>query len=215
MVASPNEKSLSLGPFTESPAPSKSSTLFPVFSPLANAYSRLSSWRTALGLPNPGSVENLQKEVKSELFAGYRSFARFLTGRHSNAFEQFHLRRRAGRPYERTIDGSGFPGYPLIPISITIRTSDLLVRCVIRKCKGVLREPLCDLSIFFTVNVPPKRSSFKETSTTRAMFPVASSKTGQHQIPPRCKPKYVAIDALLNHLLTLPYPSSECNPAIL
>ena len=69
MVASPHEKAISLGPYTEASAPSKSSTLFPVFSPFANAYTRFSSWRVALGLPNPGSVENLQKEVKSKLFA--------------------------------------------------------------------------------------------------------------------------------------------------
>jgi hypothetical protein len=73
MVASSHEKALSLGPYTETSAPSKSSTLFPVFSPFANVYSRFSSWRAALGLPNPGSVENLQKEVKSELFAVCRS----------------------------------------------------------------------------------------------------------------------------------------------
>ncbi len=73
MVVSPHEKALSLGPYTETSVPSKSSTLFPVFSPLANAYSRFSSWRAALGLPNPGSVENLQKEAKSELFAACKS----------------------------------------------------------------------------------------------------------------------------------------------
>src|SRR5713101_4989393 len=73
MVASPHENVLSLGPYTEASAPSKSSTLFPVFSPFANGYSRFSSWRAALGLPNPGSVENLQKEVKSELSPDCRS----------------------------------------------------------------------------------------------------------------------------------------------
>jgi mitochondrial import receptor subunit TOM40 len=34
-------------------------------SPLANAWSRFSYWRTALALPNPGTAEGLQKEVKS------------------------------------------------------------------------------------------------------------------------------------------------------
>jgi hypothetical protein len=33
------------------------------------AYSWFTSWRAALGLPTPGAVEDLQKEVKSELFA--------------------------------------------------------------------------------------------------------------------------------------------------
>ena len=71
MVTSPHENSLSLGPYSETSAPSKSS--LPVFSPLVNAYSRLSSWRAALGLPNPGTVENLQKEVKSEFFLPFAS----------------------------------------------------------------------------------------------------------------------------------------------
>ncbi|KAI9446450.1 eukaryotic porin-domain-containing protein [Lactarius indigo] len=65
MAAASHEKSLPPGSYTEAPVQSKKSTLFSAFSPLANASSRFSSWRTALGLPNPGSVENLQKEVKT------------------------------------------------------------------------------------------------------------------------------------------------------
>ena len=75
MVSPPHENSLSSGPYTETSAPPKSSTLA-VISPLVNAYSRLSSWRAALGLPNPGTVENLQKEVKSKFFAVCKSFRR-------------------------------------------------------------------------------------------------------------------------------------------
>ncbi|THH19300.1 hypothetical protein EW146_g1830 [Bondarzewia mesenterica] len=47
------------------PAPSSSKSSSSALSPLANAYQRFSDWRNALGLPNPGPVENLQKEVKS------------------------------------------------------------------------------------------------------------------------------------------------------
>jgi mitochondrial import receptor subunit TOM40 len=68
MAAVPHEKSLNLGPYTETSAPSKNSILFRPLSPFANAYSRFSSWRATLGLPNPGTVENLQKEVKCEHF---------------------------------------------------------------------------------------------------------------------------------------------------
>ncbi|PCH38164.1 hypothetical protein WOLCODRAFT_136074 [Wolfiporia cocos MD-104 SS10] len=47
-------------------------------SPLVNLYNRFASWRTSLGLPNPGSVENLQKEVKAThltnyMFDGFRA----------------------------------------------------------------------------------------------------------------------------------------------
>jgi len=38
------------------------------FSPLTTAYSRFSQWRKSLDLPNPGTVENLQKEVKCACF---------------------------------------------------------------------------------------------------------------------------------------------------
>ncbi len=41
------------------------SSLAAVFSPVNNVYSRFSQWRTSLGLPNPGTSENVQKEVKS------------------------------------------------------------------------------------------------------------------------------------------------------
>ena len=36
-------------------------------SPLTKVYDRFSQWKTTLGLSNPGTVENLTKEVKCEL----------------------------------------------------------------------------------------------------------------------------------------------------
>ncbi|KAJ7219287.1 eukaryotic porin-domain-containing protein [Mycena pura] len=38
---------------------------FSALSPLYNAYDRFAVWRADLGLPSPGTVENLQKETKS------------------------------------------------------------------------------------------------------------------------------------------------------
>ena len=46
-----------------SPLPLKSSYFNP-FSPFTGAYDRFARWRADLGLPHPGTVENLQKEVK-------------------------------------------------------------------------------------------------------------------------------------------------------
>jgi hypothetical protein len=63
-----------------------------------------------------------------------------LTGRHSNAFDEFHLRWRAGRPYEGTIDGPGFSSHPFIPVSLAICTTDILIRCVVRECQGGLQN---------------------------------------------------------------------------
>ncbi|EPT06060.1 hypothetical protein FOMPIDRAFT_1021156 [Fomitopsis schrenkii] len=40
-------------------------------SPVSNVFHRLASWRNSLGFPNPGTVENLQKEVKSTLLTNF------------------------------------------------------------------------------------------------------------------------------------------------
>ena len=48
-------------------ASTSSSPFASVVSPLTNAYGRLSQWKAAFGLTNPGTVENLTKEVKCEL----------------------------------------------------------------------------------------------------------------------------------------------------
>ncbi|TDL27486.1 hypothetical protein BD410DRAFT_782573 [Rickenella mellea] len=39
--------------------------------PAGHLYSRFSQWRTSIGLPNPGTVEGLQKEVKNTLLTNF------------------------------------------------------------------------------------------------------------------------------------------------
>ncbi|KAJ7449824.1 eukaryotic porin-domain-containing protein [Mycena latifolia] len=46
-------------------SPSLRHSYFAPISPLFNAYDRFALWRADLGLPHPGTVENLQKETKS------------------------------------------------------------------------------------------------------------------------------------------------------
>ncbi|KAJ8078790.1 translocase of outer mitochondrial membrane [Marasmius tenuissimus] len=48
------------------PPPSSSSSVFPI-----SVYNRFQKWRSELGLPNPGSVESLQKEVKAVHLTNY------------------------------------------------------------------------------------------------------------------------------------------------
>ncbi|KAL0946880.1 hypothetical protein HGRIS_013046 [Hohenbuehelia grisea] len=48
----------------DAPVGSRPSHWIPA-SPFTDVYARFSQWRTDLGLPHPGTVENLQKEVKS------------------------------------------------------------------------------------------------------------------------------------------------------
>lgn len=45
-------------------SPSVAPSYFNPISPLFNAYDRFAQWRADLGLPHPGTVENLQKEAK-------------------------------------------------------------------------------------------------------------------------------------------------------
>jgi mitochondrial import receptor subunit TOM40 len=45
-------------------SPSSRSSYFAPISPFFNAYDRFALWRADLGLPQPGTVENLQKETK-------------------------------------------------------------------------------------------------------------------------------------------------------
>ena len=57
----------SSSPSSKMASTSSSSPFASVVSPLTNVYDRFSRWRLSLGLPNPGTVENLTKEVKCEL----------------------------------------------------------------------------------------------------------------------------------------------------
>lgn len=59
-----HDKEARQNPYTPS-TPVDSSYFNPV-SPFFNAYDRFARWRADLGLPQPGTVENLQKEVKGE-----------------------------------------------------------------------------------------------------------------------------------------------------
>lgn len=45
-----------------------------VASPITNAFSRFSSWKSSRGLTSPGTVENLQKEVKRACIRSHRAF---------------------------------------------------------------------------------------------------------------------------------------------
>lgn len=45
-------------------SPSVAPSYFNPISPFFNAYDRFAQWRADLGLPHPGTVENLQKEAK-------------------------------------------------------------------------------------------------------------------------------------------------------
>ncbi|KAF5365659.1 hypothetical protein D9758_003333 [Tetrapyrgos nigripes] len=45
--------------------------LFPAYTPFSSTLNRFQKWRADLGLPNPGTVENLQKEVKATHLTNY------------------------------------------------------------------------------------------------------------------------------------------------
>lgn len=57
----------------------------PSSAPFSSYFSRFSKWREDLGLPNPGSVENLQKEVKGAYSISFFLFSDL------NCFSATHL----------------------------------------------------------------------------------------------------------------------------
>ena len=66
-------------PTTYAPLKSTVHSYFNPLSPFHNVYSRFARWRADLGLPQPGSVENLQKEVKGIVLSVVcSSFTHFL-----------------------------------------------------------------------------------------------------------------------------------------
>ncbi|KAF5315857.1 hypothetical protein D9611_004702 [Ephemerocybe angulata] len=69
-MASISEKTIPPPPPPAPPVLLPSSYFNPV-SPFFNAYDRFATWRRDLGLPHPGSVENLGKEVKATHLSNY------------------------------------------------------------------------------------------------------------------------------------------------
>jgi mitochondrial import receptor subunit TOM40 len=61
----PSEK---LGLNDPSPSQPHKTPYLAAISPLTSLFGRFSEWRKSLDLPNPGTVENLQKEVKRTCF---------------------------------------------------------------------------------------------------------------------------------------------------
>ncbi|TFY74723.1 hypothetical protein EWM64_g9290 [Hericium alpestre] len=58
-------------PSTSYSSPPSGRAGFSALSPLTSVYQRFQNWRSSLGLPNPGSVENLGKEVKNTHLTNY------------------------------------------------------------------------------------------------------------------------------------------------
>jgi hypothetical protein len=88
---------------SQSASEPRKSFFFRPFSPLANVYHRFAQWRTDLGLPNPGTVENLQKEVKGTMFAFPPSMTAY-PRLNSYASDQLCVRWRPSGPYENIVD---------------------------------------------------------------------------------------------------------------
>ena len=51
-------------PTTYAPKNLTAQTSFSPLSPFINVYNRFARWRSDLDLPQPGAIENLQKEIK-------------------------------------------------------------------------------------------------------------------------------------------------------
>ncbi|KAF8163312.1 eukaryotic porin-domain-containing protein [Crassisporium funariophilum] len=70
-MASTSHSEKDAHPNPYAPSTPVGSSYFNPVSPFFNAYDRFARWRVDLGLPQPGSVENLQKEVKATHLSNY------------------------------------------------------------------------------------------------------------------------------------------------
>lgn len=77
-------------------------------SPFNDMYDRFSQWRADLGLPHPGTVENLQKEVKSE-YSCAPVVGQVTEHLRRYSFVQFHLRRCPGGLDEEFVNEPSVP----------------------------------------------------------------------------------------------------------
>ncbi|RDB21047.1 putative mitochondrial import receptor subunit tom40 [Hypsizygus marmoreus] len=66
-----SEKDGVLDPYAPESSITTTYSYFNPISPFTDAYDRFAQWRTDLGLPHPGTVENLQKEVKATHLSNY------------------------------------------------------------------------------------------------------------------------------------------------
>ena len=146
--------------FTSSKMASASSSPFAsVVSPLANVYDRFSQWKAAFGLTNPGTVENLTKEVKCELrlLHHYPHYpvvsARRLISHvphvgiscnpqlkppSSYPPDKLLLRRGQGRSREKPLGFTVVPSHPLFLARFTDSTPNVqLRRCVCEQLSSV------------------------------------------------------------------------------
>jgi hypothetical protein len=87
------------------------------FSPVTSLYSRFAQWRASLGLPNPGQVEDIQKEVKSAPFPILdKPSAHFSLC--SDPSHSADFRRRPRRPHQSSFHETRLPSHPFLLISI-------------------------------------------------------------------------------------------------
>lgn len=120
--------------------PPPRSSYFPRLGPLSTAYNRFQEWRASLSLPNPGTVENLQKEVKSayNLCQNFSLVLSRIQRRYSS--HKLFLRRCTSRHHQGTVHEPSVPDNPFVYPRITDIVPFLQLWDYLRDPKCVLRR---------------------------------------------------------------------------
>lgn len=116
---SSSEKPVSPPPPSPSPPASSFGSYFNPVSPFFNAYDRFAAWRRDLGLPHPGSVENLGKEVKGMSRMSLYSRSGIELG-NSHASLKLHLRWRESRHDQDVLHEPAVPSDALIRLGLAV-----------------------------------------------------------------------------------------------
>jgi len=94
------------------PATPSWSSYFNPISPLKDAFERIVQFKADLGLPHPGTVENIQKEVKgSRLHFGFR---KTYQPPFSDTSNQLHVRWRSGRLDQESFSKPTLPSHAFL-----------------------------------------------------------------------------------------------------
>jgi len=88
-------------------------------SPFFNTYDRFARWRADLGLPQPGTVENLQKEVKGSVLGFSSGFTLQSKSPFSYTSVELHIRWCPCRLDEESVYESVVPSHPFFRTRIT------------------------------------------------------------------------------------------------
>ena len=136
---------------------------------LADTYTSFSERRAALGLPNPGTVENIAREVQRDVFLNNYTFS----GLRADLTKAFSISPLFQVSHAFSMGSQGLPPYTFAALFGTNKVCDNRARALRLSPKAFQLLYMCNHSSHIRL-----RSSCKETLTTKELSPRDSTTDG-------------------------------------